>query len=135
MASRFSQQVRALWQEIHSPTNPLTFPQTVQRLLQLGVTRYHVDYVTRSVTAYADGADSQTDVVYPPDLETVDKEYPWNIEKVKESIRQVQAGSLSYSQFSRGLIEGGVTNYWGYLKNIKVVYCSALGDFHVGGTD
>ena len=135
MADEFSTQVRQVWAAVHSPSTSeaLTFPQTVGRLAALGVTRYHVDYVARTVTAYRDlpFVGTRVDVALTPALESVDKEYDWDVEKVKESIRLVQQGKLNYAEFSREVIEGGVVDYWAYLSGKRVVYCGALGDMHV----
>ena len=47
------------------------------------------------------------------------------------SIRKIQSGSISYAEFSKGIIDGGVTNYWAYLAGKRVMYMGRYGDFHV----
>ena len=85
--------------------------------------------MAKTVTAYSDGADPKVDVAPAPDLQFVDKAYEWNLAQVEESIRG--AVNVSYAEFSRGVIQGGVVNYWAYLIGKRVVYCGALGDLHV----
>lgn len=122
-----SNEIRQVWQEVHSP-NGLPFPQTVERLLRLGVERYHVDYTAKTITAYV-GRD--VDVAQVGTLATIEGAPSWSPEKVKESIRKVQSGSISYTEFSKGIIDGGVTNYWAYLAGKRVMYMGRYGDFHV----
>ena len=127
MNPTISNQIRQVWHEVHSP-NGLPFPQTVERLVRLGVERYHVDYVAQTITAYV-GHD--VDVAQVATLATIEGASSWNAETIKESLRQVQSGSISYGEFSKGIIDGGVTNYWAYLAGKRVVYMGQYGDIHV----
>ena len=64
-------------------------------------------------------------------LATIEGAPSWNADKIKELIRQVQSGSISYAEFSKGIIDGGVTNCWAYLAGKRVIYMGQYGDFHV----
>jgi uncharacterized protein YbcV (DUF1398 family) len=125
MNSAVVKSIRLVWQEVHS-TKGLPFPQTVQKLSELGVERYHVDYTAGTITAYV-GPDVD---VTPVKLTAIEGTPEWNADKVKESIRQVQSGSVSYGEFSKGVIDGGVTNYWAFLAGKRVIYMGRFGDFH-----
>lgn len=118
--------IHQVWRDVHSPDG-LPFPKTVERLTQLGVERYHVDFIAQTVTAYtARNAD-----VAAGTLERVEGPNAWNVEKIKEAVRQVQGGLITYSEFSKGIIDGGVTNYWACLTGKRVIYMGRLGDFHI----
>jgi uncharacterized protein YbcV (DUF1398 family) len=121
-----SKTIRQVWHEVHQPSG-LPFPQTVAKLMELGVQRYHVDFTAQSITAYVGG---EVDVA-PVALEAVQGSPSWSVEKIKEALTLVQGGKISYSEFSKGIIDGGVTNYWAYLAGKRVIYLGALGDIHV----
>jgi hypothetical protein len=70
MKSEVSQGIRNVWHQVHSG-NGIAFPKTVELLSQLGVSRYHVDYVAQTVTAYV-GLESET--TPSPDLVKVEKQ-------------------------------------------------------------
>jgi uncharacterized protein YbcV (DUF1398 family) len=125
MDSAVVKSIRQVWQEVHS-ANGLPFPQTVQKLSELGVERYHVDYTAGTITAYV-GRDVD---VAPVSLAAIEGTPEWSADKIKESVRQVQSGSVSYSEFSKGVIDGGVTNYWAFLAGKWVIYMGRYGDFH-----
>ena len=119
-------QIHAVWGEVFS-ANGISFPRVVARFTELGVKRYHVDFVAGTVTSYVGhGADVAT-----VPLEKIETESPWNAEKIKEAIRQISSGSTTYSEFSRGLLDAGVTNYWGYIAGKRVAYMGEYGDVHV----
>ena len=126
MNSTLSASIRKVWSDVHAPKG-LPFPVTVQRCLELGVERYHVDYVAKTITAYVGTAID----VAPVHLEAADASAEWDIAKIKEALRLVQSGAISYQEFSRGVIDGGVTNYWAFLKGKRVLYIGKLGDYHV----
>jgi uncharacterized protein YbcV (DUF1398 family) len=127
MNPTISNQIRQVWHDVHSPEG-LPFPQTVARLMKLGVERYHVDYTAQTITAYI-GHD--VDAAPVDTLMPIVGEPSWNAAKIMESVRQVQNGSVSYGEFSKGIIDGGVTNYWAYLVGKRVIYMGRYGDIHV----
>ena len=125
--------VRQIFHEVHEP-NGLPFPQVVSRLLAVGVTRYHVDFVSSSVTTYG------------PDATFVRVDIPryaspgntWNVDNLRSAIRHAQqaasSGDTSYNYegfVKRVVSEGGVTDYTAYLEGKRVLYMGAMGDTHV----
>jgi hypothetical protein len=50
--------LREIWAMVYTPENGtgLTFPETVHMLSTLGVSRYRVDFVTSTTTAYIGGS-------------------------------------------------------------------------------
>lgn len=119
-------QIHAVWEEAFS-ANGISFPRVIARFTELGVKRYHFDLVAGTITAYVG---HEADVATVP-LEKFETESPWNVEKIKEAIRQISSGSLTYSEFLLGLLDAGVTNYWGYIAGKRVVYMGEYGDAHV----
>ena len=119
-------QIHALWEEVFS-ANGVSFPRVIARFTELGVKRYHVDFAAGTVTSYVGhGADVAT-----VPLEKIETESAWNPEKITEAVRQISSGSITYSEFQQGLLDAGVTNYWGYIAGKRVVYMGEYGDAHV----
>jgi uncharacterized protein YbcV (DUF1398 family) len=135
MASRatssLNQSLESIWAQVHSPAG-LPFPQTVQSLMGLGVTRYHVDYHASTATAYTSAGEVSTSTIPSHvDVSTIKARVLWNGEAVVAAIRKTQRGETRYAEFSRECIEAGVTNYFAFLEGKRVVYLGAEGDFHV----
>jgi uncharacterized protein YbcV (DUF1398 family) len=127
MDSTLRKEIHLVWDSVHTPSG-LTFPQTVAALLKLGVQKYHVDYVASTATAYAG---SEVDVCeIPRHAPASGQPAPWNADGVVAAIREVQAGKVSYPEFSRLAMAAGVTNYFAFLEGKRVVYIGALGDLH-----
>jgi uncharacterized protein YbcV (DUF1398 family) len=133
-SSALSQSIRAVWHKVHSAEG-LPFPQTVSALMALGVSRYHIDYVARTATAYV--FNTQTGAT---DIDVADIPSPfkpqhasakWSEEGVVGAVGRVQKGEVTYAQFATQCIESGVTNYFAYLEGKRVIYFGALGDVHI----
>ena len=75
-------QIHAVREEVLS-ANGISFPRVVARFTELGVKRYHVDFVAGTVTSYVGhGADVAT-----VPLEKIETESAWNAENIKEAIQ------------------------------------------------
>jgi uncharacterized protein YbcV (DUF1398 family) len=118
--------IHQIWADVHSPSG-LQFPQTVSRLLALGVQRYHIDYVASTATAYIG---QSCDVAEIPSYQFPTETSEWDESKLIAAIRSAQAGEGSYFDFATRAIEAGVTNYFAYLDGKKVVYLGAKGEAH-----
>jgi len=122
-----------LWTRVYSPTDSLTFPETVGALANLGVSRYRVDFVTSTTTAYiGPQADTYAFESHVSDLHP--GIIPWAVEKLKAAIAGAQAaaakGEGDYVEFCRKAVEGGVVEYTTYIDGKRVTYGGALGDAH-----
>jgi uncharacterized protein YbcV (DUF1398 family) len=123
--------IRSVWEKVHSSTG-LPFPSTVAALQSIGVTRYHVDYVASTVTAYIG---SSADVASMPMHDSSQESFKpgtvtWDATKLIQAIRKAQAGEGNYWDFSRIAIEAGVTDYTTYIEGKRVVYNGKDGDSH-----
>ena len=119
-------QIHAVWKEVFS-ANGISFPRLVTRFTELGVKRYHVDFVAGTVTSYVGhGADVAT-----VPLEKIETESAWNAENIKEAIRRISSGSITYSEFQQRILDAGVTNYWTYIAGKRIAYMGEYGDAHV----
>jgi uncharacterized protein YbcV (DUF1398 family) len=134
-----SQELSLIWKSVHSEAG-LSFPQTVSRLMSLGVTRYHIDYVALTATSYVSTSFSPSIIV---DVTKLPAEYipnpltatAWSKEGVVAAIRKAQAmaieGKGDYLAFAAECIEAGVTDYVAFLDGKRVLYLGAKGDSHV----
>ncbi|KAF2475488.1 uncharacterized protein BDR25DRAFT_382499 [Lindgomyces ingoldianus] len=131
--------LQALWTQVHSPAG-LSFPLTLAKLSDLNVTRYRVDYITRTITTYTSSALSPSSQLPSPfDISpfpqsaphTYPLNKPWNKDGVVKAIRKAQAGEGNYLGFSEEVVQAGVTDYTAYVEGKRVVYCGALGEVHV----
>ncbi|OAP61480.1 hypothetical protein AYL99_03683 [Fonsecaea erecta] len=141
--------VQAVFAKVHHSTPGLTFPKTVAALLQLGVTRYHVDYSAHTTTTYAPrkstsatatATDTDADT---PSIETEQiaipapsaglfkPDTPWDAAALTRAIRRVQRGETVYAEFARECVDAGVAGYFAFLTGRRVLYYGRDGDVHV----
>lgn len=99
MDPKVSKTIRQVWHEVHQPSG-LPFPQTVAKLMELGVQRYHVDFTAQSITAYVGG---KVDVA-PVALEAVQGSPSWSVGKIKEALTLVQGGKSHIPSSRKGLL-------------------------------
>jgi uncharacterized protein YbcV (DUF1398 family) len=126
MNPSISKQIHAVWKEAFS-VNGISFPRLIATFTELGVKRYHVDFIAGTITAYVG---HEADVATVP-LEKYKTESAWNTEKIKEAIRQISSDSITYSEFQQRILAAGVTNYWAYIAGKRVAYMGDYGDIHV----
>ena len=126
LAESTSTALRAVWAAVHSP-NGLSFPAVVSALSALNVSRYRIDYIASTATAYIG---TEIDVAPIPSHSSLAGTRPWDSTKLVAAIRNAQAGVGNYEDFAKAAIEAGVTDYTAYLEGKRVVYCGGLGDCH-----
>jgi uncharacterized protein YbcV (DUF1398 family) len=133
-----SKELSLIWESVHSKVG-LPFPQTVSRLVSLGVTRYHIDYVAVTATSYVLNSSSPSISVDIAKLPAENIPNPlaataWNKEGLVAAIRKAQAmakeGKGDYLAFAAECIEAGVTDYVAFLDGKRVLYLGAKGDSH-----
>lgn len=106
----------------------ITFPQVVGTLIGEGVESYHVDYVRSENTYYLPNGESHREAV-PHKFPNPAKEF--SADKVKATIKRVQAGEINYNTFSEEVIQAGCAFYIAYLSGKRVIYFGREGDFHI----
>ena len=136
-SSTLSASIRSVWHRVHSPTS-LPFPQTITELLTLKVSRYHIDYVASTATAYipnpkTGGVDFDVAGIPPVRVSVSAAGRAWNERGVVDAIRWAQSAApdYTYAAFEDKCVEAGVTDYMEYLEGKKVVYFGGKGDIHV----
>jgi len=133
-----SQELSLIWEAVHSKAG-LPFPETVSRLMSLGVTRYHIDYAATTATSYVSNASSPSIIVDVAKLPAEHIPKPltataWSKEGLVAAVRKAQAmaveGKGDYLAFAAECIEAGVTDYVAFLDGKRVLYLGAKGDSH-----
>lgn len=111
-----------------SLTGELNFPQIVERLIAIGVERYHADYSRQEITYYLSDGDSV--VVASPHAD-----HPTAIEfsskGVEAAVRQSQCGEHTYADFVRKTMEAGCVGYFVQITGRRAIYVGRNGDSHV----
>lgn len=121
-----------IWEQVHSPAG-LPFPKTVAALLQLGVTRYAIDYVSCSVTTFVAGGSAGVHVAKIPDFRTNSTATtpPYNEAALRAAIHRAQAGEGNYHDFANAMVHAGVVGYLSFLTGQRVVYYGEKGEWWV----
>lgn len=107
----------------------MTFPETVQRLLAIGVERYRADLVLLQKTYYEAGGGSHVEPLPLHDAPAIAEEF--SAGAVKEAIVAIQKRQINYPQFLRRIMEAGAVGYDVYLHGRRAIYVARKGDFHV----
>ncbi|MBP7284778.1 MAG: DUF1398 family protein [Leptospiraceae bacterium] len=106
----------------------ITFPQVVGALIKEGIESYHIDYVRSENTYYLPNGESHREII-PHKFPIAAKEF--SADKVKASIKRIQAGEINYNTFSEEVIQAGCVFYIAYLSGKRVIYFGREGDFHI----
>lgn len=107
----------------------ITFPETVKRLLTIGVERYHADLLLLQKTYY--GANCTTHVEPLPLQDAPKLGESFEVEQVKDAIRTIQQQQIDYAQFLRRIMTAGTVCYAVFLDGKKAIYTGRGGEFHV----
>lgn len=106
----------------------MNFPQVVGALLNEGIESYHVDYVRSENRYYLPNGESHVETV-PHKFPTPERNF--SADKVKDSIKRIQAGEINYNTFSNEIIHAGCAYYIAYLSGKQVIYFGRNGDLHI----
>ncbi|CAO2650037.1 Nn.00g013290.m01.CDS01 [Neocucurbitaria sp. VM-36] len=120
----------SIWAAVHSSPSSLPFPEVIAQLTALGVSRYRVDYITRTITAYTPSNPPQAHTT--PFPEAFEYEFgPWDMVGIMLAIRgALGGGEGGYSAFSKAVVGSGVVECTVYVGGRKVVYGGSEGEGH-----
>jgi len=106
----------------------LTFPETVGRLLAVGIESYFVDFASGRETLYATDGSTHTEELRLPhhaiaaELSAAD---------IRAAIRGAQTDTIRYPEFVKRATASGVIAYWAFLTGKRVIYFGRQGDIHI----
>ncbi len=107
----------------------LSFPETVKRMHETGVERYHADLVTLEKLHYSSGGEIHSEKIlleYAPPIAT-----DFSAQAVKDAIADSQQRRIEYPEFLRRIMSAGTTDYTVYIEGRKAIYNGRGGDFHI----
>jgi|SRR5687768_14275173 uncharacterized protein YbcV (DUF1398 family) len=105
-----------------------SFPEIVQKLMAVGVERYHQDLLRSERTYYLPDGESE---VVPNDRVTAAPASFFSAAGMEAAVRAVQAGAIDYKEFCRRAMEAGCVGYIVSITGRRVVYYGRTGDNHV----
>ena len=106
----------------------LTFPQVVQRLLEVGVESYLVDFASAHKTHYLEDGTTHT---VPMILEPGPIAAEFNAAELVAAIRGAQTDTVRYPEFVKRSTAAGVVGYWAFLTGKRVIYFGRKGEQHI----
>ena len=112
----------------------MTFPQVVQRLVEIDAESYHADLHRREKTYYFPDGDSvvEPEVALRPDEFGADRiAADFSAEAVKAALAAVQSARIDYLEFLRRIMAAGTVGYTVHIRGKRVIYVGRTGDFHI----
>lgn len=122
-----NQQIRDVIHDIAraSAQGEIHFGEVVGRMLEVGVERYHVDYVKGETVYYlGDQTESLAGQSHP-----VGRDF--DSASIVAAIRGAQAGTVLYPEFCQLVTAAGCVGYLTSMVGKRVVYYGRTGDSHV----
>lgn len=111
-----------------SQAGELTFPEVVQRLVEVGVESYFCDLANGAETFYTvDGKTHRETMVLL--LRPIAEDF--SLADLVAAIRGAQTDTIRYPEFMKRLAAAGVIGYWAFLTGRRVIYFGRKGEMHV----
>ena len=105
----------------------VTFPEVVKALMEVGVERYHADFVAGRKTYYLpDGGFEEVEV---HKVGGAAREF--SAAGVEKAVRSIQRQQIAYREFCRLIADAGCVGYFVSLAGRRAVYYGRTGDEHV----
>ena len=105
----------------------MTFPESVGRMMEAGVERYHAD-LTRLEKAHY-GVDGSTHLEAMPLTDAPAVSLSFSAEGVQAAITAIQQRQFDYPEFRRRVMAAGTASYSVFLTGRKAIYFSRAGNF------
>ena len=106
----------------------MIFPEVVQKLMEVGVSRYHVDFIRQETTYYL--RNDETHVLHSAmPGEAIAQTF--DADTVAAAVKASQTERQSYHRFLERVMQAGCVGYVAYLDGRCVVYGGRLGDMHI----
>jgi uncharacterized protein YbcV (DUF1398 family) len=106
----------------------LTFREAVARLIAIGVSHYHIDFLRSENTTYMADGESHVGEL-PPSGVQIGGEF--SASEVAAAAKAFQGEGLPFQEFSSRVRKAGCIGYVAYLEGQRVVYSGSRGDEHV----
>ncbi len=107
----------------------LAFPETLKRLLTIGVERYYADLVQLQKIYYGSNGGAKTEPLPLTDPVAIPDHF--SQDAVRDAILSTQQGRIGYPEFLRRIMAAGTSSYSVFLKGQRALYIGRNGDFYV----
>ena len=107
----------------------MDFPETLKRLLAIGVERYYADLVQLQKVYYGSDGDAKTEPLPLTDAVAIPDHF--SHDAVKDALLSTQQGWIGYPEFLRRIMAAGTSNYSVFLSGQRAMYVGRNGDFYV----
>lgn len=111
-----------------SDDEAINFPEVVERLMEIGVERYHADLQRAEKVYYMPDGSSERVECRPLAAIPAD---PFSASGVEAAVRAVQAGTIRYNAFCERIAEAGCVGYFVTLAGRCAVYYGRGMETHV----
>lgn len=128
MNASTSARLSEIWNDaLTRPTK--RFAEFLPLLMQLGVHRYLVDYARQNVTTCI----AHEEYTTPAQLPHIEGGRPWNVGEILDAGKRIEEGEISYVEFSKRVINGGLTTYLIDINHgrARAEFRGAHGELHV----
>ena len=106
----------------------LTFPQSVKKLIDVGVEQYHADLRRAERTYYLSNDESH--VVEAQAIETSPGR-DFSAPSVEAAVRAIQANKITYKEFCERIVAAGCVGYLISMPGRRAVYFGRTGESYV----
>lgn len=106
----------------------MSFPEVVQKLMSVGVERYHADLVRHEKTYYLPSGDS---IVVEAKARHGQPAATFSGAQTEAAVRAIQARQIGYNEFCERVAAAGCTSYIVSLVGRRVVYFGRSAESHV----
>ncbi len=106
----------------------LNFPDSLGRLMKVGVESYWVDYRNQSTTYYL--ADNEAHVLKMV-MPSIDIPFSFNKDGIVSAIRSAQSDAVRYPEFLRLTMSNGCIGYIVWISGEHVSYFGRQGQVHL----
>ena len=106
----------------------MIFPEVVQKLMEVGVSRYHVDFTRQETTYYLQNDETHVLHTAMP-VETIAQTF--DAAEVAAAVKASQNEGQSYIRFLERVMRAGCVGYVAYLDGRRVVYGGRFGDMQI----
>jgi uncharacterized protein YbcV (DUF1398 family) len=111
-----------------SRSGKIPFAESVQRLMRIGVERYHADYSRQECTYYMPDGESLI-VALPHESGEIAETF--SAQAVEASVRQSQRGEIIYPQFVKQTQAAGCVGYFVQITGRQAIYFGRRGEIHL----
>ncbi|KTD03233.1 DUF1398 family protein [Fluoribacter gormanii] len=107
----------------------VSFPETVKKLIDINIERYHADLVRLEKVFYANNGETYIERLSFADCPCLTEQF--DAETINAAIRSIQHNEIDYPEFLRRIIAGGCASYVVWIDGQFASYFGRKGECHI----